>query len=267
MAELRHQKLTYELRGMIFEARRRLKTGWPEDVYHQGLVEIMHEKSVPAESKPRKMLMHRGIDAHLFECDLIAWDLIILELKSLPFTSFAPKHYAQIISYLKFWAKDLGLLVNFGPMRADIERVAWDEPELVIHEDYSAIESAMTGKDRVALFKLRESILTVGQQYGLGYPEVVYRKIVTIEFQHNGLNCQVDVEVPAKLNDRILTYMSSDHLLIEDAYLFNICSLLERPPVYEFARTKTYLNGLGLRSGFVVNFGKRCLQIYGVSSD
>jgi len=267
MPELRHQKLTYEIRGMIFEARRRLRTGWPEDVYHQGLVRIMEEKGAPVVSKPRKMLVHRGIEVHLFECDLIAWDLVILELKALPFTSFAPRHYAQLINYLKLWGKDLGLLVNFGPMRAEIERVVWDEPELVVHEDYSTIEAEMTGKDRECLFQLREDILVVGQQYGLGYPEVVYRKIAAIEFQHDGLCCQTDVEVPARLDGRILTQTASDHLLVNGAYLLNIRSLLDQPPVYEFARTKTYLNNLGLKLGFVVNFGKKCLQIYGVSSD
>jgi hypothetical protein len=34
MTHLRHAKLTYELRGLIFEARKKLKTGWPEEVYH-----------------------------------------------------------------------------------------------------------------------------------------------------------------------------------------------------------------------------------------
>ena len=216
MSGLRHQKLTYELRGIIWEARRRLKTGWPEDVYHQGVVQILEEKGVPVMSKPRKMLVHRGIDVHLFECDLIARDLIILELKSLPFTSFASKHYAQIINYLKVWGKDLGLLVNFGPMRADIERVACDEPEFTVHEDYSAIGSEMIGKDRDCLSRLRESILDVGQQYGLGYSEVVYRTIAAIEFQHAALCCNTQVEVPARLDGRVLAHMSSDHLLIED---------------------------------------------------
>jgi hypothetical protein len=31
--------------------------------------------------------------------------------------------------------------------------------------------------------------------------------------------------------------------------------------------TKTYLNSLGLKFGLIVNFGKKQLQIYGVSPD
>ena len=43
--------------------------------------------------------------------------------------------------------------------------------------------------------------------------------------------------------------------------------MLNQPTGYDFARTKTYLSSLGLKFGLIVNFGKRQLQIYGVSPD
>ena len=95
----------------------------------------------------------------------------------------------------------------------------------------------------------------------------MYRRIATIEMNHNGLSCQGEVEIPARWDDRVLAQHSSDHLLVEDNYLLNIRSLLDQPTRYDFARTKTYLNNLGLKFGLIVNFGKRQLQIYGVSPD
>lgn len=97
VTNLRHEKLTYELRGLIFEVRQKLKTGWPEEVYHQGLLQLLLDRDIPVHSKPRKAIVHRGYEVHVFECDLIVWDLIILELKVLPFSTFAAGHYAQII--------------------------------------------------------------------------------------------------------------------------------------------------------------------------
>jgi GxxExxY protein len=267
MTHLRHEKLTYELRGLVFEVRKKLKTGWSEEIYHQGLVELLRGKDIPVHSKPRKPIIHRGIEVQVFECDLMVWDLIILELKVLPFTSFAARHYAQLIHYLKCWAKDLGLLVNFGPTRAEIERFVWDEPELEIHENYDSIKSGMTDTDRSYLHRVRQSILAIGQQYGLGYPETMYRRIAAIEMNHNGLSCQAEIEIPARLDGCVLAQHSSDHLLIEDNYLLNIRSLLDQPTRYDFARTKTYLNSLGLKFGLIANFGKRQLQIYGVNPD
>ena len=112
----------------------------------------------------------------VFTCKLL--------LKVLPFTKFAPAHQTQIIHYLKCWRKRLGLLVNFGPSRAKIERIVWDEPALDIHEDYDDI----------------------------------------------------------------------------------VRSVLDRPSPYEFIRTRTYIDVLGLQFGFVVNFGKKQLQIYGIQA-
>ena len=161
----------------------------------------------------------------------------------------------------------MGLLVNFGSTRVDIKRLVWDEPELEIEETYDLIKSNLTDEDRLCLRQIRQNILVVGQQYGLGYPTTMYRSITAIEMRHRGLHCEEDIEISAKWDNRSLPQYRSDHLLIENNYLLNIHSLLDYPSRYEFARTKTYLNSLGLRFGLVVNFGKKQLQIYGVSSD
>jgi len=226
----------------------------------------LRSRDIPVHSKSRRSIVHRDVEVHLFECDLILWDLIILELKVLPFTTFAPAHYAQLIHYLKCWNKDLGLLINFGSTRTQIKRVIWDEPKLEIVQDYEAIKPYMNEMDRQYLRQICKGILAIGQQYGLGYPETMYRKLVEIEIKYRGLSCQVEAEIPAKLDNQVLTSYSSDHLLVENNYLLNIRSLLDWPSRYDFARTKTYLNNLGLKLGLVINFGKRQLQIYGVDS-
>lgn len=46
MTHLRHEKPTYELRGLIFEVRKKLKTGWSEEVYHN------HRKNVRVLFRP-----------------------------------------------------------------------------------------------------------------------------------------------------------------------------------------------------------------------
>lgn len=267
MTELRYRELTYQLRGLIFETRKKLKTGWSEEIYHQGLIQLLQEQDIPVQFKPRKAIIHRGVEVHLFESDLIVWDLIVLELKVLPFGTFAPVHYAQLIHYLKCWGKDLGLLVNFGSTRAQIERVVWDEPVLEIYQNHDPITPYMGDKDRIYLRQVCQSLLDISRQYGLGYPETMYRKIAEIEIMHMGLNCQAGVQIPAKLDDRILAQYASDHLLIENSCLLNIRSLLDYPTQYDFARIKTYLNCLGLKFGLVANFGKKQLQIYGVSPE
>lgn len=266
MAELRYRELTYALRGLIFETRNQLKTGWSEEIYHRGLLQLIQANNIPVQSKPRRVIVHRDIEVHTFECDLLVADRVILELKMLPLTGFASAHYAQLISYLKCWRKDLGLLINWGATRPQIERVVWDEPQTVVQENYDELDKDLSASERSDIRQIAQNLVTISAQYGLGYPDTLYRKIVAIELAHDGMACQANVGIPAKLSGRMLGYDPSDHLIVAERHLLNIRALLDYPSRYEFARTKTFLNCLGLRSGLVVNFGKKQLQIFGVNA-
>lgn len=264
--DLRYSQQSYQLRGLLFDVRNRLRAGWSEEIYHEGIVQAAKERGIPTCSKPRRAIIHRGVEIHLFECDLIFWDQIIVELKALPLTKFAPSHRAQLISYLKCWQKGLGLLANLGPTYVEIQRIVWDEPELLIVQDYTAIESELNTTDRAHLEGITHALVNIGQQYGLGYSELVYQKLAAVEIEHNGLTCQVRAEIPARWNDRILANYISDHLLVQGDWLLGIRGLLEYPPSYDFARMKTYLNSLNLKFGLIANFGKKQLQIYGINA-
>jgi GxxExxY protein len=265
MSTLRHEKLTYELQGIIFEVRKQLKADWPEEIYHQGMVQRLQQAGIPTQSKLRRAILHRGVEIHALECDLLAWDSIILELKVLPYSRFAPAHYAQLIHYLKGRKKDLGLLVNFGRTRAEVERLLWDEPKLLLVKSYESLTSKLSNTNQALVNEIQLVVTAIGEQYGLGYPETLYRKALTLEFnQTAGLQCRPNILIPAYLDDHMLAQHISDHLLVNDTCLMSIRSLLEYPTQYDFARMKTYLNSLKLPFGLIINFGKHALQIYGV---
>jgi GxxExxY protein len=267
MPEWRHGDLTYKLRGLIFRVRNELKVGWPEEVYHKVLVQLLEDENIPVLSKPRRALVHRQIEIHAFEPDLIVWNTVILELKALPYqTQFIGEQYAQIIHYLKFFGKDLGLLVNFAPTTPQIKRVLWDESVLEVVEEYSSIRYELSDQDRPYLHRLRHHILEVARNYGLGYPESVYRQIVALEFQHDQMACVSGLEVSARWHDSIIISHETPFLLVANQYLVHIRSLLDFPTQYDFLRMQTYLSNLNLKIGLVVNFGRKQLQIYGVKS-
>jgi len=268
MTELRHEEKTSVLRGLIYKVRNELKGGWSEEVYHQALVYALRDCGIPCASKPRRPFSHRGVEVHLFEPDLIIWDTIIAEFKVLPYQKeFAGKHFSQLIHYLKFWQMDLGLLVNFAPPKVKIKRVIWDEPELEVDEDYDRIKFHMSKQDKVSLRQIRHYILTLARQYGLGYPETMYRKLMAVETAHDHVSCISNVGITPTWNGRKLPRHATQHLCIADNYLVHIRSLLEYPTAYDFTTTKTYLAACGLNFGLVVNFGSHQLQIYGVKSD
>lgn len=266
MHELRHSKLSYELRGLIFETRNRLRMGWPEEVYHQGMERLCVERNVPVQSKPRRSVRHRGVEIQTLECDMLARDTAILEFKVLPNSKFAPRHYTQVINYLKCWKKDLGLLVNFGPFNTQIERVVWDEPVLQVTEDYDALAS-LSSEEQASLEHARQVILGVAEQHGLGYSDAIYRSMLAVEARHFGLACEMNATIPARWGASTLSEYQSDHLLLDGYCLLNVRALLDRPSHYDLGRTRTFMRALGLKLGLLVNFGKKQLHILALGSD
>jgi len=155
---LRHKELTEVIIGCIFEVHNGIGIGLDEELYHQSLLDCLLKKGIPAISKARKYLEHRGAEIRKFELDLLVFEKIILALKSVE-CDFLQNHYVQIISELKLWQKDLGLLVNFGRLKIKTERIPFDEKEKKIIEDYSEIKGKIGESLRQLLARVRDAIL------------------------------------------------------------------------------------------------------------
>jgi GxxExxY protein len=80
---LRYEDLTEVILGCIFEVHNDVGVGFDEELYHQSLLDCFLRKGIPAISKERKHLMHRGMEIRRFELDLLVFEKIILALKSL----------------------------------------------------------------------------------------------------------------------------------------------------------------------------------------
>lgn len=266
MLQLRYADETYQARRLLFQVRNELKLGWSEEVYHQAFLELAIQNAIPVLSKPRSWLTHRNQQVHCFEPDLILWDTIILEFKALAYTKrFAGKHYAQLIHYLKFWDKTLGLLINFGATPIAIERVLWDEKEFRLQENYEAIRKHVSFANRDLLNQIRDAVIYIAHQFGFGYPDTVYRRLLAIEFVHTGLQVIEETVVPAKISKATVVDMDTQHILVDGQVLIHVRSLLDQPSGYDYAQTKNYLKHLDLTMGLIINFSREQLQIHAVS--
>ncbi|MBT8045975.1 MAG: GxxExxY protein, partial [Pontiella sp.] len=119
-----HADLTREIIGAGMDVHNALGPGWDEMDYHLAMLEALAKRGVQAESHLRGNLMHRGEHVDRFELDIIVEDTVVLELKHIQ-SNFAPEHYAQLINYLKFWKKDLGMLINFGLEQLRFKRIPY----------------------------------------------------------------------------------------------------------------------------------------------
>ena len=185
------------LRRCLFDVHNEVGVGYPEEAYHRAFIACCHKRGIPISSKQGGQLHYRGKLAHTFQYDVLAWDEILLELKSLP-GGFAQENYFQIISYLKFWKKSLGLLVNFGQEKVKVERVPFAEKSFVVSEDYEYIQPVLTKEIRPLLRMVRAGLLEVGRRHGLGYGEIVYSKLLDVEWLHRGLALQDELFSPVR---------------------------------------------------------------------
>ncbi len=87
-----------------------------------GLLESAYEKCLEYELKLRNLKVDRQIpipvvykDLHLeygYRIDLLVENTVIVEIKSVD--ALHPVHEAQILTYMKFAEKKIGLLINFN---------------------------------------------------------------------------------------------------------------------------------------------------------
>ncbi len=260
---LLYEEETYRLRRLIFQVRNELGPGWLEQIYHQALYRALKDGNVPVLSKPRRMLRHRQTDIHLFEPDLIVWDKIILELKVLSNgRGFVGEHFAQIIHYLKFFHKRLGLLIDFSPERVRIKRVIWQPRPFRIDDKRFDIPHSLPAELKPTAQTIRQAAESIGQQFGLGYSDVIYRNLMEVELQYRGLHLRSQIEVPAIWKDTIIAYQRTPFSLVNGLILFHTVALPHGPSSYELTRLRQALRNLNLPIGILANFSYRQLQLF-----
>ncbi len=106
-------KLTGSIIGCAIEVHKILGPGLLESAYEECLafeisksgLSVKRQKPVPVVYK--KIKLECG-----YRIDILVENEVIVELKSID--AFAPVHTAQILTYMKFAEKKIGLLINFN---------------------------------------------------------------------------------------------------------------------------------------------------------
>jgi GxxExxY protein len=106
-------ELTRRIIGCAIEVHKALGPGLLESAYEECLVyelqkaglQVLRQKPVPIIYK--EIHLEQG-----YRIDLLVEGLIVVELKSVEILN--PVHEAQILTYMKFAEKKIGLLINFN---------------------------------------------------------------------------------------------------------------------------------------------------------
>ena len=99
-----------------------LGSGFLEKVYQEALAMELRAANVPHQREAQLQVYYKGVPLRqTFVADFICYDKIIVELKAV--AGLTDTHRAQVYNYLKATDMELGLLVNFGAPKLEIERL------------------------------------------------------------------------------------------------------------------------------------------------
>lgn len=158
----------------------------------------------------------------------------------------------------------LGLLVNFGLQKVEVERIPFTEKQRAIDENFDYIKNYIGALNRNLLAKIRDSILYVFEAHGLGYGESTYRSVVEAELDFREIKHQNRSPIELTNEGEKLSVFMMKPLLIEDRIIFDIRALEEKIDFYDIAKIQSYLKALNLKIGLIANFGKTELEIRGI---
>ena len=119
-----YKDLTFKIRGILFEVRKKLGLGHKEQIYHNALEIEFKKASVVFESKKNISIIYDGKKIGMYQPDFVIEDKVLIELKALP--EISRPQTEQLWSYLKGCDYRLALLVNFGSQDLEIKRVVYD---------------------------------------------------------------------------------------------------------------------------------------------
>ncbi|MEA2067637.1 MAG: GxxExxY protein [Verrucomicrobiota bacterium] len=254
---LLHEEITKLVIGAGMDVFNSVGPGWDEWDYHRSMLKALADRGVKAESHLRGSLMHRGECVDRFELDIMVEGKVILELKHIR-EGFAPEHYVQLIGYLKFWKKDLGLLMNFGGDRLYFKRVPYTprKGEIGIAGKWDDLQRVCP--ELLNLFK--EACSCILTEHGLGYSRSTSEKLLLCELKHLGVRIENPV-VDLVYGELKLGECSSDSVVADSRLVLKASALPENTSAVDFARLQSCMAQVDIPLGVLVNFGRTVLLL------
>ncbi|KAF0244935.1 MAG: hypothetical protein FD180_2085 [Planctomycetota bacterium] len=115
------EPLSFRIIGAAYRVHNILGPGHLEHVYRNALAILLRQEGLKVEIESRLVVHFVGVVVGHCEADLLVEDQIVVETKAI--LAILPGHEVRLGAYLRSSGHEVGLLLNFGPVRVDVRRV------------------------------------------------------------------------------------------------------------------------------------------------
>lgn len=227
---------------------------YPEAFYEEMMRLEFEALGVPYTTQQQYEICYNGVKVGHHVTDTELAGCVILEYKVVP--ALLPRHYAQLVSYLKVSGKPVGLLFNFGGVKPrGARRVLTDAGSS--NQPYWHPDDTTAAPMYSRLINLlRRVVWNVYHTLGAGFVFRVYANATYVELKQQGIvRHQLIIHRGYEIGE-----VSLRHFIVEERVV-----LL---PVAESAITQSHRNKVRtimqqahLSLGMIVNFGNEKLEI------
>lgn len=117
---MKYGELTEKIIGCAYNVYNKMGFGFLESVYEKCLLIELKKAGLAAESQIPIKVFYDGENVGEFAADILVEEIVILELKSA--RRLVQAHEVQLVNYLTATKKEVGLILNFGPEKAEVKR-------------------------------------------------------------------------------------------------------------------------------------------------
>jgi GxxExxY protein len=108
--------ITSKIIGCAIEVHKNLGPGLLESAYEECMIFELRKAGLKTERQIGIPIVYKDIRMDCgYRIDILVDNTVVIELKSVD--TLHPVHEAQILTYMKFSSKNLGLLINFNVLR------------------------------------------------------------------------------------------------------------------------------------------------------
>lgn len=260
--ELLHADLTYTIRGALFHVGNNLWPGLPEEDVQKAVSIALTKRKISHSTEEEYHVYYRDVQVGRYYCDIAVGRKVILELKVAP--ALTDLHRAQLISYLRVSDADVGLLVNFGKPKVEIERYAYfyaqRRPDFAWQpqppDDPTLLYPCLVGH-------LYECLHRVHYELGPGFFHHVYRRATQVELNEQDVQFEFIRKIPVFYENEFLGTRDCRLLIVENKLLVAVFAVREINSAFE-VRIRHYLDHFDKKLGLLVNFHGERLEIRSV---